>query len=188
MSASPPLVRGAPRISQTPHHPRRALTGGRMDVCAFVGVAPRGPARDPYFVEPWAPQPCNPGETVRMATPVAVESWSAYTRLFGSFEGQGLLPYAVASFFDNGGQRAYVVRIVQEYSKNDGTPDAAKNDAGIARAQFAGLTAAGGRRVSIRARSEGSWGNQLHAELALVPRVLALAPSDFHLDRIRLPI
>ena len=52
---------------------------------------------------------------------VAVDSWNAYQQIYGAFEGPGLLPYAVASFFENGGLRAYIVRIVHEYLGSDAT-------------------------------------------------------------------
>jgi len=41
---------GAPNIYRAPDELRRTLGAERMDVCAFVGVAPRGPCRIP--VEP----------------------------------------------------------------------------------------------------------------------------------------
>src|SRR5437899_6836 len=125
---SPPL--GAPGIYEIPDEPLRALTGERMDVCAFVGVAPRGPARVPVFPIEWAPQPCDPDRTVTHSVAIAVESWDAYKRLYGAFEGPGLLPYAVASFFENGGVRAHIVRVVHDYQ------DDAKNAAGVASAHF----------------------------------------------------
>src|SRR3989441_11289008 len=103
MSVVGRLALGAPGVYVIPDEPLRALTGVRMDVCAFVGVAPRGPAREPYFDLDWAPKPCVDGETVRLAVPRAVESFSAYTRAFGGVEGPGLLPYAVAGVFENGG-------------------------------------------------------------------------------------
>jgi uncharacterized protein len=37
------LQLGAPGIYSLPPEPIRQLTGARMDVCAFAGVAPRGP-------------------------------------------------------------------------------------------------------------------------------------------------
>jgi hypothetical protein len=163
------------------------LTGVRMDVCAFVGVAPRGPAREPFFKEDWAPKPCAEGQTVRLAIPVAVESWSQYTRYFGAFERPSRLPYAVASFFENGGRRAYVVRIVHQYFKPDGNPDDVANTAGIARANFAELRAEGAREVWIAARNEGSWGNRLRVTLSFTTSALALAPADFFVNRLRLP-
>ena len=42
---------GAPGVYLAPPAPARQLLGVRMDVCAFVGVAPRGPARVPYTDE-----------------------------------------------------------------------------------------------------------------------------------------
>ena len=181
------LAVGAPGIYRVADSPIRALTGVRMDVCAFVGVAPRGPARDPFFFRDWAPQPASEGQTEQLATPVAVESWSAYTRLFGAFEGPGLLPYAVASFFDNGGSRAYIVRVVHRYYKPDGTDDEVGNGGGFARAPIDGLTASGGRAVWVRASNEGAWGNGLAVRLSFVARTLGLAASDFFPDRLRLP-
>jgi hypothetical protein len=189
LASSPnlPLVLGAPGIYRTADEPIRTLTGVRMDVCAFVGVAPRGPARQPFFMESWAPKPCTEGETATLAVPVAVESWSDYTRYFGAFEGPGLLPYAVASFFENGGRRAYIVRIVHQYFLPDGTPDDTKNRQGIGRASFATLKAEGGREVWIAARNEGAWGNNLSAKLSFTTSTLALAPTDFFSNRLRLP-
>ena len=189
MASSPnlPLVLGAPGIYRIADEPIRALTGVRMDVCAFVGVTPRGPARQPFFMESWAPKPCTEGETVTLTVPVAVESWSEYTRYFGAFEGPGLLPYAVASFFENGGRRAYVVRIVHKYLKPDGAPDDTKNHEGIGRASFVGLKAESGREVWVSARNEGMWGNSLSAKLSFTTSTLALASADFFPNRLHLP-
>lgn len=187
-SLNAPLALGAPGIYRVADEPIRMLTGVRMDVCAFVGVAPRGPAREPYFSEDWAPKPYVEGKDVALAVPVAVESWNAYARLFGTFQGSGLLPYAVASFFQNGGRRAYIVRIVHQYFNPDGTPDAAKNSAGIARANFAALYAEGLRRVWLAARNEGTWGNHLRAQLSFTTQALALSPANFFAERIELPI
>jgi hypothetical protein len=149
-----------------PPNPIRALTGERMDVCAFVGVAPRGPARVPMLDAPWAPRPCAEGATGTRSLAVPVESWSEYTRLYGRFEGPGLLPYAVASFFENGGVRAYIVRIVHDYLQPDGRADLVENAKGVASAPFRGLLArasAGDAEVWVRARDEGMWGNALEA-------------------------
>jgi len=138
---------GAPGITWLPPEPVRALTDVRMDVCALVGVAPRGDAH----------------------VAVAVESWDEYVRRYGAFEGPGLLPYAAASFFENGGVRAYVVRIPA------GT-------AAVASAPMSGLRAraAGGDvEIWLRARNAGAWGNALRATLSLAARPLAVDPSAF---------
>jgi len=176
----PPL--GAPNLYWSPPNPVRSLTGERMDVCAFVGVAPRGPARVPLFEAPWAPAPCEKGALGARSVAVAVESWTEYTRLFGAFEGPGLLPYAVASYFENGGSRAYIVRIVHDYRLLDGTVDAVSIGTAIASAPLVGLRAqssSGDAAVWLRARDEGSWGNSLSATLSFVVRPLAISNAAF---------
>ena len=56
------------------------------------------------------------GETERGPTePRLVTNYNAYVRLFGEAVGPGkFLPYAVRGFFDNGGRRVYVARIIGE--------------------------------------------------------------------------
>jgi hypothetical protein len=183
------LQLGAPGIYSPPPDPIRALTGARMDVCGFVGVAPRGPARRPAFpgVE-WAERPCE-GNAAAFPRSVAVpvESFDEYRRLYGGFEGPGLLPYAVASFFENGGLRAYVVRVVPAYG---GGPDAGlpftatgtftrvrTRDELRDGASPAPLTdAPGAEPIELRARSEGAWGNALAARLDFTTRPVAVEP------------
>lgn len=165
---------GAPGIYNSPNAPIRALTGVRMDVCAFVGVAPRGPARVPIVNEKWRDdRPCvEPERPRRRTAAVMVESFDEYRRLFGGFEGPGLLPYAVASFFEQGGQRAYIARIVHDYG------DAAPNAAGVALGQV--TEANGAPLFKLRARNEGSWGNGLRArmEFAVRPFLFSQSPAD----------
>ena len=117
MASLPTIQLGAPGIYPYPDVPLRALTGVRMDVCAFVGVAPRGPARVPVFDEHWRDDvPCvEPERPRRRTVAVPVESFDEYRRFYGGCEGPGLLPYAVAAFFDQGGRRAYIARIVHDY-------------------------------------------------------------------------
>jgi hypothetical protein len=43
--------------------------------------------------------------------PVAITSWTAYTTLFGGYDANLNLPFAVRGFFENGGNLAYVVPI-----------------------------------------------------------------------------
>ncbi|MEW5929776.1 MAG: phage tail sheath C-terminal domain-containing protein [Gemmatimonadota bacterium] len=164
------LQLGAPGIYVAPEEPVRALTGVRMDVAAFVGVAPRGPARLPAFAAWWAEAPrgvAAPGASLRSVA-VPVESWDAYRRLFGGFEGPGLLPYAVAAFFEQGGRRAYVVRVVHDYGEGDPA-----NDHAVAKGTVTGAVPRSGGGLVLRARSEGSWGNRLRATLAFRARPLA---------------
>ena len=185
MSTGPTF--GAPGLYWLGDSPLRTLTGVRMDVCAFVGVAPRGPAREPWFDAAWAPQPCLPGTRVTRSVPVVVESWQAYLLAFGGFDGPGLLPYAVSAFFANGGRRAHVVRIVHDYRQADGTVDIEAGAAGSARSALAGVAAQGGRRVCLLARNEGRWGNGLSATLSYTRQVIGVDGSGLRVDRVRVP-
>jgi len=152
MSTALPL--GAPGIYDFPEPPLRALTGVRMDVCAFVGVAPRGPAHTRETLP-------NGDVVRRRSTSVAIESWDDYVRLYGSFEGPGRLPWAVSAFFDQGGRRAYVVRIVHDVAPGD--------DDGVATGTIG--------PVGLRARNEGTWGSRIHAALTYSARPLAFDPA-----------
>ncbi|MFN0123893.1 MAG: phage tail sheath C-terminal domain-containing protein [Blastocatellia bacterium] len=164
---------GAPGIYQHPESPLRGLTGVRMDVCAFAGVAPRGPVRAPVIDEKWRDdRPCvEPARPRRRTVAVAVESFDEYRRLFGGFAGPGLLPYAVASFFEQGGSRAWIARIVHEYD-ND-----ASNNTAVAQGRISGLRA-NGHSLRLRARSEGSWGNRLRAGMEFSARPLLFSAAD----------
>jgi hypothetical protein len=124
---------GAPGVRVAPPEPIRAITGVRRDVAAFCGVAPRGPA----------------------GVAVPVTSWDEYRHRFGGYEGPGRLPYAVAAFFAQGGERAWVVRIVH-------------SDDGGGRA-----TGSLGPLV-VASSDEGSWGSRVRAALSFVVRPLPL--------------
>jgi len=145
------------------------LTGVRMDVCAFCGVAPRGPARVPVVNEQWpdtVPQ-VEPGRPINRTQAYAVESFTAYQQLYGGFEGPGLLPFAVAAFFEQGGQRAYIARIVHDYG--DGDP---RNKLRVASGTILGASTPAGPLI-VHARNEGSWGNLLRVQLSFQTNPLA---------------
>src|SRR6478672_3509668 len=93
------------------------------------------------------------GETERGTTrPTLVTSWTDFQRTFGGYldrppfnaapanASNFFLPYAVRGFFDNGGQRLYVARVVG-----------------------AGAIAANGDlgNCTVEATGEGIWGNNL---------------------------
>jgi hypothetical protein len=99
--------------------------------------------------------------------PVAVESFDEYRRTFGGFEGPGLLPYAVAAFFDQGGRRAYVARIVHDYG-----PGSALNLVRVARGDVRW-----GGTFRLHARSEGAWGNRLRAAFGVTRRPVLFDPG-----------
>ncbi len=136
-----PPTRGAPGIYLAPTRVDRAYRGVRLDILGVVGVAPRGP----------------------VGTPTRIESWSEYQRLFGGFEGRGRLPYAVAAFFDQGGERAYVVRVAprnESRSVTEIVPATAVH-------RLADTGPGDGRPpIRLAAGNEGAWGNGLQIDLA----------------------
>lgn len=166
-------VLGAPGVYVVPTATDQPPGVERLDVAAFVGVAVRGPAyavvQDPDVLE---------GEPFRArSVPTPVESWEDYCDLFGGMEGPGLLPHAVASFFAQGGRRAYVVRVVAPLRRPHRTddhkgsyvlhPGVDRAPLGCARFRVGGC--AGWR---VWARDEGSWGNRLTVQVRLTVRPL----------------
>jgi len=187
---------GAPGVYIAKPPPQRQLLGVPMDVCAFVGVAPRGPARVPYTDEELFFADISPDEVTaaldapivdpirrhRRSVAVPVESWDDYVRLFGSFEGPGRLPYSVASFFEQGGRRAYVVRIVHDFGPLDPLPYR-----GTARGRMKGFAVDGVvRRIRFRARNEGTWGNGLTVRISFTTQQLVFEPPAAA-DRFTVP-
>lgn len=173
MAYHPSIRLGAPGVYPHVPAPPRALAGVRMDVCAFAGVAPRGPARVPVFDEKWPDdRPCvEPARPRSRTAAVAVESFDEYRRLFGGFEGPGLLPYAVASFFEQGGRRAYVARVVHDYAQ-------AEDDAkGVAAGDVPGAHTTVGP-LRLRARDEGAWGDGLSAGVEFSARRLPFESAE----------
>jgi hypothetical protein len=95
------------------------IEGVPTSTAAFLGEAERGPI-----------------------TPRMVTSYKDYLRLFGDvFDQQKFLPYAINGFFENGGKRAFICRIV------GGTARAAE--------------AAFGDFFTVRAAGPGTWGNRV---------------------------
>lgn len=102
----------------------RTITGVATSIAAFAGWAPKGPTDKAGLVL----------------------SWPDFVRQYGGLNGNSYLGYAVSQFFLNGGQQAYIIRLVT--TNDDKTP--ANN------AVKASLTMA---PLSIKAQNEGLWGN-----------------------------
>jgi len=67
----------------------QAVAALRTDIAGFVGITQKGP--------------------VHQAT--KVESWQQFLSTFGSYISNGYLAYSAKAFFENGGDRMYVVRV-----------------------------------------------------------------------------
>src|SRR5215467_6691494 len=117
----------------------KPIQGVSTSTAAFIGVADKGPI---------------PGHTLpngRAAAPVLVTSFTDYLRQFGGFRRDSYLTYAVQAFFQNGGARLYIVRVVGKVS----SPPTSPPGSGPA----ASATSSTPLRVS--ALTEGLWGNSI---------------------------
>jgi phage tail sheath protein FI len=94
------------------------ITGVATSIAAFVGWAPKGP-------------------TDRAGL---VLSWPDFERSYGGLNADSLLSYSVYQFFNNGGQQAYIVRLIA-------------NDAHAANVTLDG-------RLKLAAKNEGDWANK----------------------------
>ncbi|MEO7068252.1 MAG: phage tail sheath subtilisin-like domain-containing protein [Rhodanobacter sp.] len=116
----------------------RTITGVATSIAAFVGWAAKG--------------------TVEHAE--LVLSWSDYVREFGGLDARSLLGYAVNQFFANGGQRAYIVRLVSSATSAKVMLGDAEN---------------GHVKLHIMARNPGIWMNDY---AVITQKVTADDPED----------
>jgi len=123
----------------------RPIEGVSTSTAAFIGYASKGPI---------------PGTKLpngRAAEPLLVTSFTEYQRNFGGFRVDSFLSYAARAFFENGGQRLYIVRVV-------GAPTSPPSSPPVQAASRA-LSAAGAP-FGISAANEGAWGNRITVEIA----------------------
>ena len=117
------------------------IQGVSTSTAAFIGRADKGPI--PGTILP----------NGRMAPPVMVTSFTDYQRQFGGFRQDSFLTYAVQSFFQNGGQRLYIVRIAVTTAAS---PPSSPPSLPAQRA-----TSPGSFPIHISALNEGIWGNSI---------------------------
>lgn len=103
----------------------RTITGVATSITAFVGRAMRGP----------------------VDTPVRIQSFAEFTRVFGGLWQPATLGYAVNQFFQHGGSDALIVRVFN---------GAASDTATLTLATTSGS-------LVLEAASPGSWGSRLQA-------------------------
>lgn len=134
----------------------RTITGVATSITAFVGWAAKGPTDRAQLVL----------------------SWADYERKFGGLDMSSLMSYGVYQFFANGGQRAYIVRVVS-------TDGADADKAAAASVKLDG-------KLTVTASSPGAWAN----DYAIVTTKRA-APNDkrfrlvvanFKLDKKGVPV
>jgi phage tail sheath protein FI len=124
----------------------RPIEGVSTSTAGFVGETERGPQR-----------------------PRLVTSWADYFRWFGGYidrvgtamdRQNHYLPYAVRGFFDNGGQRLFVARVI-----------------GAGAATAAADLAGGAGATTVRASGPGDWGNNVILVVKPASAALALPPG-----------
>jgi hypothetical protein len=68
------------------------ITGVATSIAVFVGWAPQGPTNEATLIQ----------------------SWADFATQFGGLDARSNLGYAVNQFFNNGGQQAYIIRLVSD--------------------------------------------------------------------------
>jgi hypothetical protein len=132
MATRPLPEDGLPRVTFEAG-PVPAVSTLRTDVALFVGSVRRGP----------------------VGIPTRIDCWRAYEAVFGGLWTGAHTPYAVHGYFDNGGLIAYILRIAPKAVAASGGWVAWDGAGGFA------PEALNHSRYTIRATSEGSWGNLL---------------------------
>jgi phage tail sheath protein FI len=128
------------------------ITGVATSIAAFVGWAAEGPT----------------------AQATLVQSWSDFESQFGGLDSRSYLGYAVNHFFANGGQQAYIVRLVADGSS--GTTKAAPAsvqitsltfDATPASPALSTVTIAKGSTggLTLSAANPGAWGKNYSIQI-----------------------
>jgi phage tail sheath protein FI len=108
----------------------RTIAGVPTSTAAFVGRALRGPT-----------------DKDKTKSPVTINSYSEFERIFGGLWSESTLGFAVRDFFLNGGCRAVIVRV---YKGVRGRKSLAKLKVGA---------------VTLKAASPGAWGGKLRVRI-----------------------
>lgn len=122
----------------------RTITGVATSITAFVGRALRGPI-----------------DKDEQNSPVTINSYAEFERIFGGLWVESTLGFAVRDFFLNGGSQALIVRVY-------------KNAAAPAKPS-AKLTANG---LKLIAASPGAWGGKLRVRIDHDTRTEAAFPGE----------
>lgn len=112
------------------------VEGVATSTAAFVGVAKKG----------------------AIAEAVLVTSWGEFVKKFGSYITNSYLAYAVRGFFENGGTRAYISRVVH-FSAGAKTSIASFGN-------IIDTTVTPVNIVKVEASSDGVWGDSLTVEIS----------------------
>jgi phage tail sheath protein FI len=107
----------------------RPITIASTSTAAFVGLAQMGPSQ-----------------------PTLVTNWTEFQRYYGTFISDGYLAHSVLQFFNNGGQKCYIVRVT-------------RSDAATASVTVQNRATAPTAGVTFSAQNQGVWGNTLYLQI-----------------------
>ena len=124
----------------------RTITGVSTSITAFIGWSSKGPIDKAQ----------------------RVQSWGDFERNFGGLDVRSYLGYSIYQFFQNGGQDAYVIRLVDTASAN------------AAAASLTFLT----QTIAISAKNQGKWGEDYG--IKITPRTDK--PDRFRLEVMAAPL
>ena len=111
-------------------------SGVATSLTAFIGRAPTGP----------------------VDTPVTLNSWADYQRVFGGLDADSSMSWQVSAFFENGGGQALCVRLFEPPAPQD-------RDSCRASIPLGPGTASETAPLVLAAASPGSWGDRLTAAI-----------------------
>ena len=125
------------------------ITGVATSIAAFVGWAAEGPTNKATLVQ----------------------SWSDFENQFGGLDSRSLLGYSVNQFFGNGGQQAYIVRLVAPDALHLGT--------------IAVPASGGGTAFTANAYDAGQWSSKYGVRIVHQPvgRDALLAVRRLHAEQ-----
>src|SRR5437868_1087418 len=109
----------------------RTITGVATSITAFIGRALRGPTN----------------------TPITINSYADFERIFGGLSVQSSLGFAVRDFYLNGGSQAIVVRLFHPSPATQAAAQDAAQDAANAAVQAAGQAGSTPQSVATAARA-----------------------------------
>src|SRR5579872_29890 len=118
------------------------ISGVATSIAAFIGWAPEGPTDHATLVQ----------------------SWSDYANQFGGLDSRSYLGYAVNQFFGNGGQQAYILRLVV----NSAVKAAFPADT-LAVAGHIDIPGSSGNAFTATAIDEGQWSSTYGVRIVVNP-------------------
>ena len=107
----------------------KPIEGVGTSTAAFIGITAKGVPNKATFIT----------------------SWSDFVRKFGYLIPGSYLPYAVQQFFNNGGKRCYIVRVLSDSASRAATVDLPSQETGTPARNV----------LRITAKGSGGWGNSL---------------------------